>query len=349
MREMKRALWWGSVALMAGAVGVAAWLPDARLDEEIAAARKEGIWTETGDIRRGLDARLPKGENAAPLFRAAIAAQRTTPAGKKRLVTSAQLLEGMASPAQVADWRADLAGRRDLLRLWQAASVPPRLDYERPWMKGMALLLPEYSQVKSGAQMLVAAAHLGIEPRKNLLAAARIANLSGQEPLLIAQLIKVSIGTLALKEARRQGLGHEVEAALGPPIDVRWALATEPLGMVDAMRRIGSPEGDRWLGAPASSNLVERVKHTGPWKKNAIRGVLHRYRALWRDLPQEPTDYEGAAKALERHLPGAYAALTDYSEVMGKLMGDAKEEADLVRRFDQFERDRRSARALQNP
>ena len=338
----RRWVGWGSLVAGALAVGFVAWVPDYRLHAEETAARREGIWTETSDVRRGLNERLPAGENAAPGFRAAIAANRAATAAPKKLVRSARLIEGMATATQVADWRADLLLRRGLLARWQAASVPPRLDYGRQWEKGMALLIPEYSQVKSGAHLLIAAAHLGVEPRKNLLAAARIANLSGQEPLLIAQSMKADIGALALTEARRQGLGREVEAALGPPIDFRWALACEPLGVIDMMRRIGSPEADRWLGTPLNNGALERIKHTGPWKANATRAMIHRYRALWRELPKDPTDYEGAIRVMDRHMPGIDAALGDFSEVAAKIMGGSQ--ADVLRSFAKFEAERRAAR-----
>lgn len=331
---------------MAGAIAFVAWLPGYRLDAEIAAARREGLWTEMSDVSKSIAAKASLGENAAPLVREAIAADKAL--GKefgKEMGYVREVNRNQATPAHRAALRAVFVGHPRMLEHWRAASARPRLDYGRKWQDGYAILLLEYAPVKAGALRLVAAARLGIQPKENLLAAARLSALTRQEPTVIAPLVAISIGHAALREAKRQGRSREVEAALGPPIDVRYVFAGELPSTIDIMRPLGTPEGERKLGNPLSPSVAEQIRHTGPWKTNAIRAVVHGWRELWRDLPKDRSDYEGAAKALDRHMPGIESTLASYSELLGKLMDGPGEFGRAARAFATYEAERKAARA----
>ena len=112
--------WWVAIALGAALVGLALWLPGYRLDRELAAARREGLWTETADVLRHTSG-VPTADNAAPLIRRAISMEKATPLDD----AARKLLKGTATPAEIvasegADRRAPGDPRRVAPRLHAA-------------------------------------------------------------------------------------------------------------------------------------------------------------------------------------------------------------------------------------
>ena len=342
---MKRPWLWGTLAVSLGLIVLAAWLPGHRLEAELAATRREGLLTELPEVRR-LVGTVPESQNAAPLVRIALVGDRVHAAAERGVNDAAKaILKERATPAQTALFRAALAHRPALLDNWIAASKRPRLVYDRHWEDGAATLFPEYAGVRYGVQRLAAAAHLGIRPRENLLAAARLATLTAQEPVLIAAVMGVAEGRVALREARRQGLAREVDVALGPSLDVRRAYAFEFPQALDVMRNEGTPEWSRRLGVRQDPPFWYRLAHAGPRRSAETLALVREWRALWRDLPKDGTDYPAAAKALRRHLPGIDRRLADWSDVYAKLgMSDPGEEAHAVETFAKYEAERKAAR-----
>lgn len=340
----------GIAIVLAGIAAVGAglhWLPGYRMEREAAAARREGVWTETGDVRRAIAAHLPKGENAAPFIRAAIAetkARRTKVSGLEDNLQT--FLKGKGTEEADAQVRGFVSENPDLIASWQRAAACPRLDYGRSWEQGYAVLMPELMEVKWGARLLTAVARMGLDPKANLLAAARLGVLTGQEPDLIAQLVRVAIGHLALREAEEEGLGQTVEAALGPPIDLRWAYASEPAFTISTMRQIGGPEWNRTMGSSADDALVYRLRRMGSGKDDATIEVVREYRALWRELPKDGTDYAAAIPVVARHNPRIVKTMGSISAIMAALAGDDEDQTmtQPLKSFAKLEAERKAVR-----
>ncbi|RYG20449.1 hypothetical protein EON82_20235 [bacterium] len=329
----------------AAAIAFAGWFPYYRLEREVAAARAEGLWTELSDIPKAIEATLPKGENAAPLIREAIAKGKESGMHKAEVGEVARrILKGTSTSLDRARFLEIVTKNQSVLETWRRAARCPRLDYKRDWSQGYAVLFPEFADIKRASQILSATAAVGTQPKGNLLAAARLSVLTRQEPSVIAQLVSVAIGRIALKEAKREGLATEVEKALGPPPDVRWTYAAEFPCALDTMRRVGDPEWFKYMGASDQRSFAERIRNTGPWKANAAYRLVHEYRQLWSEMPKEPKDYDTAIRAIDRWVPKINAELWDASSIMSKLMGGSSDVSDFVKSFKKFEAERQATR-----
>ncbi len=347
---MKRALWWASVAVMAGAVVLVAWLPGFRLSQEIAGARNEGLWTEAADVRKAVGPAGGEG-NAAAMVQAAMEDGKARGISEGGLVAAmGKVLKGNATEAQKRAVR-DFCGKNEALAArWRAASAMPRLVFDRPWEDGLAVLYRELAPTKQAVRFLAASAEMGLQPRANLLAAARLSALMGQDPALISQIVRVSLGLTALREAKRLHLEREVEAALGPPIDARRVYAFEFSDVLQTIGRLDEPgwKARMWTpGHEPDDGFLGKLRRTGVLKANGTRKVVQRWREFWREMPREGTDYDGAIRALERRMPAAERAASEHAEVfrtMSGPTGDPKETSMAVRAFARFEAERKAAR-----
>ena len=343
----RRRMWWVAIALGAALVGFALWLPGYRLDREIAAARREGLWTETADVLRGTSG-VPEGENAAPLIRKAITITPREDPKTDQAVND--FLKGKATAAQVALVRRENARHPEITAAWRLAATRPRVDYGRPWQEGAATLFPEFQSLRRGVKRLAVAARLGDHPRENLLAAAHLADLTRQEPVILAPLVSVAIGRIALREARHLGLAGEVEAALGPPLDVRQAYAAELASALDVMRNEGTDDWHRRMGLKEGPHLLYRIAHGEPRRSNETAALVHDWRGLWREMGSG-TDYPTAARAMRRWMPDINRRLVGWSEIYARLgyqEGDVSDQAIGV--FQKYADERAAAKGkLQNP
>ena len=317
--------WWVAIALGAALVGLALWLPGCRLDRELAAARREGLWTETSDVLRGTSG-VPRGENAAPLIRRAISLEKATPSNPETDKATVQFLKGKATAAQIALVRRENAAHGAITAAWRLASTRPRVDYGRNWQDGAATLFPEFQDLKRGAKRLAVAARLGDRPRENLVAAARLAHLTRQEPVILASLVSASLGRIALREARHLGLGREVEAALGPPLDVHRMYAAELVFALDYMRHDGTDDWYRRMGLDRGPTPWTRLTHAAPFRVAETRRVVEDWRAMWRELGSG-TNYPTAARAMRRWMPRINDRLANWSEIYAMLSSDSDDDA----------------------
>lgn len=324
------------------AVVFAAYFPEYRLNQEIAAAKSEGLWLNLSEARTAIAKAWPSGDNAAVLVREAMALRRSKGIQNPEPELD-DVLTGRATPDEKDLVRGYAVKNEALLDLYRRASKMPRMDYGRPWEQGFALLLPEYAVVKNGGKSLVAAAAVGIDPKENLLAAARLSVLTRQDPSLIAQMVSVAMGSTALRQAAKLGMGKEVDAALGAPIDVRWAYAMEFPACLDTARRVGTPEWDKSMGVP-SEGLWERIKRAGPTHTNAALTVVHDFREFWKAMPQDGTDYAAAIRAVDQKLPDVYDALARMSPAMGVVLSSSSV-SEAVKALQKFETLRAAARS----
>ena len=323
------------VLLLAFALG---W-PSYRLNRELAAARREGLWTETADVLWGTSG-VPEAENAAPLIRATIAMEKVAPLDGVAI----KLLKGTATSAETARLRRDILAHPETLAAWRLAATRPRVDYGRDWEEGAATLFPEFQGLKRGVKRLVVAARLGYSPKENLVAAARLADLTRQEPVILSTLVSASLGRIVLREAKRQGFSREVDASLGPPIDVRRAYAAELVFALDFIRNDGTDDWYRRMGVDRGPSLSERLTHLAPRRANETAAVVRDWRAMWHELGSG-TDYPAAACAMRRWMPRVNQRMADWSVLYARLGYDSDEDAAWVPlALQRYAEERRKAR-----
>ena len=342
---MKKAWPWGGAVLALGlAASYAATAPARRLAAERAAAAREGVWTSLAEIGPRLK---PARGDAAPLVRAAIQRDKKAQKDRWKLDEAARkTVGGIASDAEKDRLRRAFAADPDFFARWRAVAARPRLTLVEDWTKGGFVFEPERMEIARAGDCLAAAAVLGDEPRENLFAAARLSALLRQEPTLVDHDFALRLGRNALRAAERMGLGRETEAALGPPVDFRLALASELPAMLDVMEMLRTEEGRKRFGA-RDYPLKDRLGHLGPAGIDAQTDLIHLWRAAWRALPRDPQDYEGAARAMERHAPAVEAACFAYSDRFRDLsLGPlADGYAQTLRAYGRFEAERRAVRA----
>ncbi len=325
------------------AVVFSAYFPVYRLNRELAAAKREGLLLDLSDVQPAISKSWPQGENAATLVRKAIASKKSHSISLPGRETD-DVLKGSATTQEKDQVRRYLAQNIAFLDLYRQASRMPRLDYERPWQQGFGLLLPEYAVVKNAGKTFVAAAALGIDPKENLLTAARLSVLTRQDPNLIAQLVSIAMGSTAIRQAAKLGLGREIDSALGAPIDVRWAYSVELPSCLDAARRIGTEEWDKSLGIPREG-LWDRLRSGGPTRTNAASTIVHDFRAFWKAMPKDGTDYISATQAADQNLGGAYDELARMSPVMANLVSNSSNLSEPIKAMQSFEELRKAARS----
>ncbi len=322
-----------------GLVALTAWLPDFRLAREIAAARKEGLWTDAGDVRRAIGP-VAAEDNAATAIWAAIAKDREVALPPGDLV--ADVLGGKPVTSAHRDTLAEMEPR---LARWRAAAEKPRLDYGHRYELGFRMLFPEFAGVRAAGRSLVASALLGLKPRENLLAAARLSALTRQEPGTVPAVVGLDLGRQALRAAVKLGSAREVERALGPPADVRRVLGPELPAFLDTANREAYLEGLKDLGVKTEPSWGEQLMHSGPFARNTKATAVARWRVLWGRLPKDGTNYGAAAKAVDEEMPKIDALMPSYAEVMEKLLaGKTPGRGGFLRDLGNFEVEREKVR-----
>lgn len=284
-------------------------------DAELALARKEGIPLEPADLTRA----IPKRDNAAPFYRLAIAELerlRSDPANK--------ILAAAERPTSTdAEFRAAVKALRvydKALAYVTQAAERPRCDFGRDYGLGPNLELPEYAHQKRLAKLLALRAE-GASERGDWRAALAdlrrvqaVARHTGDEPILIGMLVQIAceaIGHASLRRMLpRHGDNPEFLAAarahvrdLGPLPEMQHALGGEVV-----MGRIAIPmiEG---------RNAFDFSSHGGPqkpfWPERAffqsrpVQGafetkLIQAWRTIYRDLPADRQDWQGAAQAMAK-------------------------------------------------
>lgn len=330
-------VWWAGIGTIVAAGAITTLVPSHRLEAELAAARKEGIWTSGAEVRQRLP-NLADVDNAAPLAAAAISLSRKRP--DPMLDTKCEAVaRGRASHADASWVRKALSLRDPLLQTWRAASEKPRLDFHRRWEQGYMMLLPELAEYKRAGNELIAAARVGIDPQKNLRAAARLSALLRQDPLIVSQTVSTEIGRRTLAAAKDLGFASQIEPDLGAPMDVRYALSTElpsALASIDAVRT-GRTE-------PNGGGLGRVFVNVGPVTDNRIYNVVHLFRLLWKEVGDHTTDYDRAAKVVDLRLGQFESAVAGTSPMLANMMSGSQNAGQFVRDTGALEAERRAVR-----
>ena len=257
---------------------------------------------------------LPDEENAGTLLKAAHAAYMS---GATISPTSNPMRDAKnyAAPGpgylnrlarDLATARVHVATFQPVLRLAHDASLKPHCDFKRNWSLGAAVLFPELASIKGITKALMLdAAVAALEgnrarAKKQMLTAARLARLIGEEPTAIAELVQVACEAIVLDTLRQiqsrfpndpywQDLARPVVEAMGPPIDMHYALKTEAVmnaTLLDSYATFASPS------KPSISPKPWKLEDLRPDRRAQTEiEILRAYRDLKKALPRDGTDY----------------------------------------------------------
>ena len=230
--------------------------------------------------------RVDASENAGPLIQAAIRLDRERRRGRGASWDARdRMLRGHARP-----WDAK-AVRGDDLTAWRVASHRPRLDFDRDWALGPALLFPEYAEFKGVAKRLCAAALVGRDPEPDLAAAIRLAGLVAQEPKLLAQFVAIAMVRIVRRVAAQKGVA----------VSLDW----RPSLLRAARPAFGFPRHRvvaRYVGGPWK--VVESRRMPPDFVARHAMRLLRLRRKLWLALRAAHDDAEREAVAYARYANG---------------------------------------------
>jgi len=288
------------------------------LEEQLEAARKEGIPTTAADLRHPVD----ESQNAAPLFLQAIAATKSK---DKAFAGAWKAINGNPKEADDPKWQADVKAAEPVvanaLKLADQASRLSVCDFHREWEKGAMLLLPEYSQVRMFARAFNNLAEVDLREGRpkaaldRVTTSARIMRLVCQEPIIIAALVHASSDLEAAKVLReilaRYSDRPEILAGvkkavgeMGPPIDIKPALKGEVAMNHETFRgmeRISAEEIFKMYGFSGdnSQQWPIRLLAIKPTRNIFEARVIEHWRGLINNTPDDPTDIGGLSKAMQ--------------------------------------------------
>lgn len=287
-------------------------------DAELAAARKEGLPTEAQDLVRT----VPPEQNAAPTYVKGIKVLEDKSLEPYRKVIADAQLKG-ASKADLRNAGAALAKFDPMLNEVQRASELPECAFDRNWALGPALLLPEYAHLKTFSKMFATRAELASlqgdwrSALKDIRTEYRLAQHTGQDPILIGMLVQVAQESIANRSLEmaigEHGRNPEFlrEAAklagdVGPLPNLRHALGGE---IVFGRVAIPMIEGRSSLmmdvsydgGEPQKPFFMERAFFQSKPVQGAFETKLIQFwRETFRDLPKDPEKWEEALKVMGR-------------------------------------------------
>lgn len=192
------------------AVRIRAFAPvAASLPAELDAARKEGLPLDPADLRPTPP--VPAELNAAPLYRKIDALWNRNAKANRDADNDA--LSAVARPAHNETDRSKarevIQRNTEIVRLAERASILPRCDFQRPYEEGPNMKLPEYGTARTLARFFAARAILESDAGKpeaalaDIAAGARIGRHVGEDPIMIAMLVRIAIDAI-MDRAYRQ-------------------------------------------------------------------------------------------------------------------------------------------------
>ena len=315
----KRAAFLSLVAVATvGLLATAAWRTSdlgraaADLDDQRAAAKREGVPTEYADLHR-LTPPVPTDDNAAPLYDQAFASFKAS--GGFAKLRADDLLKtipaGTVPPKDLTQLRGVLARQEVALSQAAAGARKPGFSYDRVWERGTALLFPQYADAKGIARALVLRALLATDPAKaaeDLRTAARMRRDYGGEPTMIGSLVGNAMEADVERGVRFLGRrGGAWTRSVGPVLDA--------LGPIPALKRTLSGEAV-WgmhfdeeiakVGWQAFSTMdgdgstppIMRLMSVPAVRRASASRIVAYWRKVWKGLPEDPTDSRTARAAL---------------------------------------------------
>jgi hypothetical protein len=221
---------WGGIALVSSPVAGILTLSisgPSLLEKQREAARREGIPLTPDDLRPSPP--IPDSENAGPLIKELTKRYNALPeteqkAWDKTYDTFAKATDNSAARAAFRD---SLTRYADLIQLAESAAECPHCDLAYDWNQGLNLELTEFAIVRRFGRLLAARSWLATDASsawEDVARCARLGNLMGQTPCLIAALVSVALHAIAdrayiatLKRFGPSPQAHSTLAAFGPP------------------------------------------------------------------------------------------------------------------------------------
>lgn len=304
-----------------------------KLENALAEARKAGLATKPDDLRKR---ELQPGENAAEEYRKAIANVALVSKGDKDLLANyspgrplakqeAQFKK-LAIPGKVDAARIEraLKGYAPVFAHLQNGAKKPHLDWDRRWEQGLALMYPEFAEVKSLVKVLMIDAERAAGHRDYAVLRARIAQGRrmaehiGEDPTMIALLVSIALhsivsvqsGSIAYKfrddPSAVAAIREELKRKPVIP-SVKWAMNGEmvaaQLAFVDIEKNLPSVTeefatfgGDEEMKQFKSDARWLRL----PWFRRQVQEmVVTRYTTAYKSLPDNPEDRASVEKVLD--------------------------------------------------
>jgi hypothetical protein len=301
----------GSYAVVYGVFGRYA----RQRDSELALARAEGIPLEPQDLARS----VPAAQNAAPLYRRAIAIVHDRRLGKAMDAASVAVLPN----ATQANWEAGVRALPSLdpaLAEVERASSLPACDFQRNWALGPNLALPEYASMKRLVSGIALRAEVDAErgdgraALRELRRAYYVARHAAQDPCLISMLVGIACENIAHRSFRRVvsrcatdpkflAEAAQLQAELPPVPSLRHAMGGEvvmgrvAIPMIESLSQLAmtSHAGDE---KPffAERAFLQSAPVQGAFEAKFVRA----WREAYRLLPRDSRDWEAGARAMDR-------------------------------------------------
>lgn len=266
---------------------------------QIDLARKEGIPITFAEVAAQITP-VTDDKNAAPFY------QKLNDKRFSYSVDTGKVLGPARNPKDLdqAAAKALLQENSEHLQLIESGADLPGCDFHRDWTKGYALLFPELSNLKAGANLLSVRAHLGASQSDHKSAVrdvrrmTALARHSATDPLIIPRLVANSIQTIAAREAVDLAIYYPEEAAyktLLADIVASWPqrqpqkeMANDFPGFKDMIDNADNRDYFKSLGLPDEETPKELVVGT-PAEQLMAKADMIAYFRRWHDsytLPQ---------------------------------------------------------------
>ncbi|WP_395088953.1 hypothetical protein [Armatimonas sp.] len=197
------------------------------LEKQREAARREGIPLLPEDLRPNPP--IPDAQNAGPLLKELTRRYQTLPEKESHDWDATYDLFGknLDDPKARVAFQESLVRYADLIQLAEDATARPHCDFAYDWNLGMNLQFPEFAIVRRFGRLFTARAALATDASSawaDVARCAKLGNLMGQTPCVIAALVSVALHAIAdksyittLKRFGPSTHAREILAAFGPP------------------------------------------------------------------------------------------------------------------------------------
>ena len=325
MNPTRRAiLKWGGITLVSSPVVGILTLSisgPGLLERQREAARREGIPLLPEDLRPNPP--IPDAQNAGPLLKELTRRYNALPEKESHDwdATYDSFGKNLDDPKARAAFQASLVRYADLVHLAEDATARPHCDFAYDWSQGMNLEFPEFAIVRRFGRLFTARASLATDSSQawaDVARCAKLGNLMGQTPCLIAALVSVALHAIAdksyiatLKRFGPSPQARETLAAFGPPPKptvyfqgevVACATTLEQL-RAGKLKDMADEDGGAFIGGAVWKNLSFVAPVAVPfWEKQLL--------LFWR---------EAFAKARDAERTGDYEGLGTWFDATMKV------------------------------
>lgn len=288
-------------AIAVAAVPVVGFYLKARRDEDafqeqLRLARSEGLPTTAKEFAATIEPAKPE-ENAAPLYRRLKGKLRDSSDAYGMSIRFAHRPDAQL----MAESKRYLARHQDVIETVEAAAKLPKCWFDRDWTDGMAVLLPEFADMKGAARIVMLRACIAAEERRvddairDTRLVRKIAHHARQEPTAIAQLVSESIDLYAMRRLadwsfhfRDPRYAKELGAVIAarPEPDPKKESRDNLFGILTLVELSQSAEGREKLGLREEDmpKEIERVFSLILDKGKAKADLVRWQRAWWKAI-----------------------------------------------------------------